>query len=61
MKLGDPHVMVFLFSKDFDHKGIIFLEILHLVVQNDWYHSLIDELSSLVNSNVLHVLYAHGG
>jgi hypothetical protein len=61
LKLVDPHVMVYLLSKDFDQKGIVFLEIFHLVVQNDWHRSLIDELSSLVNSDVLHILHAHGG
>jgi hypothetical protein len=60
LKLVDPQIMVYLLSKDFDHKVIIFLEIFHLVVQNDWQHSLIDELSSLVNSDVLYVLQAHG-
>jgi hypothetical protein len=60
LKLVNPNVMVYLLSKDFHHKGIVFLEIFHLVVQNDWYRSLIDELSSLVNSDVLHILHAHG-
>jgi hypothetical protein len=52
--------MVYLLSKDFDHKGIFFLNIFHLIVQYDWYNSLIYVLSSLVNSDVLHVLDAHG-
>jgi hypothetical protein len=52
--------MVYLLSKDFDHKGIVFLNKFHLIVQYDWYHSLIYVLSSLVDSDVLHVLDAHG-
>ena len=60
MKLVDLSVMVYLLSKDFDHKGFVILKKFHLIVQYDWHHSLIDVLSSLVDSDVLHILDGHG-